>query len=442
MDSNCITSNLPAEQSVLSAALGGGRKVLADIAELTGDDFSDPRHAAIYDAIQSIWNGDGIIDEITVVAELTQQGNLQQAGGATFIMDLSAVCASYASADHHASLVLQASAARRCLEIARELGGAIQAGNAISEATATAVTALTDLSVKGDRSGPRHAGEIVRDVLVQYKAQYLAGSKPGITTGYQVLDDLTLGLKPSELTVIGARPGQGKSALGLAMACAGQEECGKPVIYFSLEMSQLELGRRLLSAQGGISATRLAQAQLKKIELARVLPLATRMQQGKLYIDDSPALSVAQIRARAHRMHTHDPLGAVFVDYLQLMRAKGENRVEQVGAMANGLKALAKELSIPVVALAQLNRQSEGRDDKTPTMSDFRESGGIEAAADNMIGLLRTKDRPDEALLNIMKSRGFKTGECILHWEGELIQFSEQKKDYQSTDLRRQDDGR
>ncbi len=402
--------DIAAERGVLGGVLVNGSDVLAGIAAvLKPDDFYDRRHAKIFLAMLALYDKNQPVDEITVTSRLSDDGQLEAVGGAAYLAELADILLGPEHVDHYASLVKDKAMLR---------GFVAAAHKAISEAhthQADPETALEEaeraiFAATQERLSQEVSpmGDVVRDALKIIESRFKTkGQVSGVPTGFKRLDQLTTGLQNGDLIIIAGRPSMGKTAFALNIASHAALEAGVTVGIFSLEMSKEQLGMRLLASEARVSGSKIRSGFLSHShDFPALTQAAERLHGAPVYIDDTPALSVLDLRSKARRLKLEHGLGLVLVDYLQLMRGRGgnESREQEISNISRSLKALAKELNLPVVALSQLNRKVEERPggDKRPMLSDLRESGAIEQDADVIAFIYRKKvykkrDDPEEA---------------------------------------------
>ena len=427
--------DLAAEQGVLAGILAHGEDVLAGVAaSLNPDDFYDRRHRLIFEAMLSLYNQARPVDEITVTSRLNDQGQLEVVGGPGFLAELSDMVLAQAHADHYAQMVREKAqlrafitAARRAVEDAHANQGDPEM--ALEEAE-RAIFAATQ-----DRHSQSFApmGQVINSAVGIIEKRFKnKGMVAGVTTGFTRLDELTTGLQPGDLIIIAGRPSMGKTAFALNMACNAALGGGVTVAVFSLEMSKEQLGLRLLSSEARVSASAMRSGFLSaERHWPRIVEASNKLSDAPMYIDDTPALSVLELRAKARRLKVEKGLGLIVVDYLQLMRGRRESfdsREQEISDISRSLKALAKELSLPVVALSQLNRKVEDRPNKRPMLADLRESGAIEQDADVIAFIYRERMYNREAEENtaeiiIGKQRNGPTGTVKLAFLDDLTRF-------------------
>ena len=423
-----------AEQSVLGGMLLS-KDAIADVVEsLRASDFYKPAHETIYEAILSLYGHGSPADAITVADELKKRGELTRVGGAAYLHTLIASVPTAANAQYYAEIVKEHAIMRRLIEAGTkiaQLGYAneTEVDTLVDQAQAE-IYAVTDGNAKADYVS-------FSDALEATMREIDANSnRPdgvyGVPTDFIELDELTGGLHGGQMIVIAARPGVGKSTLALDIARSAAIHHHMATVFFSLEMSRTELAMRVLSAEGKISMGRLKKGDLDTEGWTNLATLQGRIDSAPLFIDDSPNMTLMEIRAKCRRLKQRNDLKLVVLDYLQLMSSgkKVESRQQEVSEFSRSLKLLAKELDVPVIALSQLNRGSEQRTDKRPMVSDLRESGSIEQDADMVILLHREdmynpeSDRVGEADMIIAKHRGGPTRTIPLAFSGKYSRFN------------------
>ena len=423
-----------AEQSVLGGMLLS-KDAIADVVEsLRASDFYKPAHETIYEAILSLYGHGSPADAITVADELKKRGELTRVGGASYIHTLIASVPTAANAQYYAEIVKEHAIMRRLIEAGTkiaQLGYAneTEVDTLVDQAQAE-IYAVTDGNAKEDYVS---FSEALEETINEIDAN---SNRPdgvyGVPTDFIEFDELTGGLLGGQMIVIAARPGVGKSTLALDIARSAAIHHQMTTVFFSLEMSRTELAMRILSAEGKISMGRLKKGDLDTEGWTNLATLQGRIDSAPLFIDDSPNMTLMEIRAKCRRLKQRNDLKLVVLDYLQLMSSgkKVESRQQEVSEFSRSLKLLAKELDVPVIALSQLNRGSEQRTDKRPMVSDLRESGSIEQDADMVILLHREDmynpdtDRVGEADMMIAKHRGGPTRTIPLAFSGKYSRFA------------------
>ena len=429
--------DLAAEAALLGAMLLTGSAV-GDAVELTSAaDFYRPAHAHVFEAIAALYGAGEPIDTVTVAAELHGSGFIEKVGGAGALVEMQASTPVAGNAAHYAGIVADHATRRRLIGAAGEIAELGYRGPAdVDVAVDEAEVALFAVAQSRDPETMRRSGPFVDAGLTHLERRAASDDAlTGTTTGLADLDRLTLGLQPSALTILGARPSAGKTALALGIAAAAaMAPDAAPVLFFSLEMSHLELFERLVAAEASVDTTRIRSGTLTDDDWSRVIPVAGRIGGAPLFVDDNPHTTVLQIRAKARRRHAEaGRLDLVVVDYLQLMggRLGAETRQVEVSEMSRGLKVLARELECPVLALSQLNRAPEARNDKRPHLADLRESGAIEQDADAVMFLYRDElynsDTADRGIaeLEIAKQRNGPTGTVRLVFLPQYTRFAD-----------------
>lgn len=423
-----------AEQSVLGGMLLS-KDAIADVVEsLRASDFYKPAHETIYEAILSLYGHGSPADAITVADELKKRGELTRVGGAAYIHTLIASVPTAANAQYYAEIVKEHAIMRRLIEAGTkiaQLGYAneTEVDTLVDQAQAE-IYAVTDGNAKEDYVS---FSEALEETINEIDANL---NRPdgvyGVPTDFIEFDELTGGLHGGQMIVIAARPGVGKSTLALDIARSASIHHQMTTVFFSLEMSRTELAMRILSAEGKISMGRLKKGDLDTEGWTNLATLQGRIDSAPLFIDDSPNMTLMEIRAKCRRLKQRNDLKLVVLDYLQLMSSgkKVESRQQEVSEFSRSLKLLAKELDVPVIALSQLNRGSEQRTDKRPMVSDLRESGSIEQDADMVILLHREdmynpdSERVGEADMIIAKHRGGPTRTIPLAFSGKYSRFN------------------
>ncbi len=377
--------NLEAEESLLGAMMLSREAITAAVeARLEGGDFYKPAHGSIFDAAYGLHSRGEPVDPVTVAEELRRASQLEQLGGRQTLVRIQASTPASANASHYAQIVGELSMLRRLIETA---GGiqemAYAAEDAVDDTLDRAEAAIFEVAERrvADTLMPLYPA--LEETMNQLEALYgHQGDIVGTATGFRELDALLLGMQPSTLTIIAARPGQGKTSLALGMAQHVALIGRKPVLFFSMEMGYLELTKRLLAAEARVQSRKLQTGKLSEHEWPRVNQAIGRLAEAPFFIDDNPHCTVMEMRAKARRVKArYGDLGLIVVDYLQLMSTPGrsENRQVEVSELSRGLKILARELEAPVITLSQLNRQLEYRQDKRPMLADLRESGCLTA---------------------------------------------------------------
>jgi replicative DNA helicase len=423
-----------AEQSTLGGMLLSKDAVADVIESIRGTDFYVPKHELIFEAILTLYSHGEPTDVIAVTDELIKTGDLQRAGGADYLHTLTSIVPTAANAGYYATIVSERALLRRLVEAGTRIVQMGYAGQ--GEATELVNSAQAEIySVTGAETAEDYVPlTIAVDAAVEEieAARGRDGSMTGIPTGFAQLDELTNGLHGGQMIVVAARPAMGKSTLALDFARAAAIKHDMPTIFFSLEMGRSEIAMRLMSAEGAIPLQNMRKGTLDQRDWTTVAATRGRINDAPLYIDDSPNMTLVEIRAKCRRLKQRVGLKMVIIDYLQLMTSgkKVESRQQEVSEFSRALKLLAKELQVPVIALSQLNRGSEQRTDKRPQVSDLRESGSIEQDADMVMLLHRDsvydkEVRPGEADLIVAKHRNGPTATIEIAFQGHFSRFTD-----------------
>ncbi len=391
--------NLEAEQSVLGSLLIDRDAIIRIASYVKSEDFYVSANRTIFQAILELYNRREPTDFITLSDELERRGALDAAGAIAYLSDLLNTVPTAVHVEYYGRIVERTATLRRLIDAGSEIV-AIGYQNGVESQDALDAAESAIFSVSQRRASKDF--QSIADVLdrffdqIDYMQQH-RGEVVGVATGFDGLDQLTGGLQKSDLIIIAARPSMGKTALALGLAYGAAVQHGKTVGIFSLEMSAEQLVQRLLSTETGVDTHRLRLGQIDDNEWDRISRAFGRLAEAKIYIDDSATANVMDVRSRARHLQAEHGLDLVIVDYLQLMSSRrGENRVQEVAEITRGLKGLARELNIPVVALSQLSRAVETRAEHRPLLSDLRESGSIEQDADIVMFIYR-EDKYDES---------------------------------------------
>ncbi|MFY8026442.1 MAG: replicative DNA helicase, partial [Aquiluna sp.] len=392
-DARVIPHNIEAEQSALGGMLLS-QEAIADVLEVvTGSDFYAPKHELIFNAIIYLFGRGEPTDVIAVTDYLNKQGNLLKAGGADYLHSLSSFVPTAANAGYYAKIVADKAILRRLIDAGTRIAqsgyesqGEVE--DLVNQAQSE-VFAVVSQTAKDDYVGLSESIDFaIRDIEA---AQNRGGDLTGIPTGFTNLDTYTHGLHSGQLVIVAARPSVGKSTFALDIARNAAIKHNQATIFFSLEMGRSEIAMRMLSAESGIYLQSMRKGTLTEGDWAKLAAVRGKINDAPLYIDDSPNMSLVEIRAKCRRLAQQVQLKMVVIDYIQLMTSgkKVESRQQEVSEFSRALKLLSKELGVPVVALSQLNRQAEQTKDKRPELSQLRESGSLEQDADVVILLHR-----------------------------------------------------
>ncbi|MCM1970907.1 MULTISPECIES: replicative DNA helicase [Streptomyces] len=427
--------DLDAEQSVLGGMLLS-KDAIADVVEiLKGHDFYKPAHEKIFQAILDVYAKGEPADPITIAAELTKRGEINKVGGAAYLHTLVQTVPTAANAEYYAEIVHERAVLRRLVEAGTritQMGYA--ADDDVDEIVNRAQAEIYAVTEQRTSEDYLPLGDIMEGALDEIEAiGSRTGEMTGVPTGFSDLDSLTNGLHPGQMIVIAARPAMGKSTLALDFARAASIKHNLASVIFSLEMGRNEIAMRLLSAEARVALHHMRSGTMTDEDWTRLARRMPEVSAAPLYIDDSPNLSMMEIRAKCRRLKQRNDIKLVIIDYLQLMQSGGskrsESRQQEVSDMSRNLKLLAKELEVPVIALSQLNRGPEQRTDKKPMVSDLRESGSIEQDAD-MVILLHREDayekespRAGEADIIVGKHRNGPTATITVAFQGHYSRF-------------------
>ena len=426
--------SIEAEQAVLGALLIEGDAVLKAIELLGEDDFYRAAHRRIYVAMLGLFEKSESIDIVTVSEELKKKGALEETGGAEYLSSLAEQTPTAANIVYYARIVKDKSLQRALLRAATEVAEKIYQGELEAEDMMDlAEKKVFEVSEKRVRSNFASFKEAVKDTVRMIESLYERKEAiTGIPSGFKDLDELTAGFHPGDLVIVGGRPSAGKTAFGLNIAQQAGLEQKEPVAIFSLEMSLNQIVMRMLCAEAQVDASSVRRGYVKS-NFHKLTAAAGRLWDAPIYIDETSGISALEMRAKARRLKREHGLGLIVVDYLQLMRGSGkyEQRVQEISEISRSLKALAKEINVPVIALSQLNRAVE-RERRKPNMSDLRESGAIEQDADVILFLYRNEKKKGEAPsegdvevinLDVAKQRNGPTGDLKLTFLSKHTRF-------------------
>ncbi len=416
-----LPQNEDAEQSTLGAILIDSGVINQVIQILTAEDFYKEAHRKIFNAVVELDRGGKPIDILTVFNYLKSKGQLlEEVGGSGYLTYLTGVVPSTVNVEYYAKLVKEKAILRRLVIAATEIANrGYEEGTSVDEAVDLAEKAIFDVGQHKVKPSFYETRELAAKALEIIETLHERKELiTGISTGFEKLDHMTSGLQPSDLIIVAARPGLGKTSFCLDIAAHAAIEKENSVGIFSLEMTKDQLMLRMLSSRAIVDYSKIRSGYIKNEELAELVKAADVFSKAKIYVDDTPAISVLELRAKARRQKREKGLEIIIVDYIQLMRGHGktETREREIAEISGSLKALAKELNIPVIAVSQLSRQTEARADKRPQLSDLRESGALEQDADVVIFIHRADayKKPEErdgiAEVIIGKQRNGPTG--------------------------------
>lgn len=419
--------SIEAEQSLIGGLLIDHRAWDAVAGVVTDGDFYRDDHRRIFRHIARLAEAGQSPDVVTVADAIEQANEVDQTGGLAYLGEIANETPSAANIRRHAEIVRERAVLRRLISAAGELEGAcFRPGQRKPAELVAAAEAAFAQVLDQQASEPADLSTVLNDAVVYIDCR---GDVGGLRTGFRDFDALTGGLEPGQLVVVAARPSMGKTVFGVNVADQ-VARAGGAVLFQTLEMSRREIGMRILAARSGVPMRSMRSGTKEHAHWDRMADELKPATTQRLWFDDTPAVGVPYVRARARRLKRTKGLDLIVIDYLGLMRGQGENRVQEIGSISRGLKALAKELQVPIIALAQLNRGVEGRPDKRPLMSDLRDSGEIEQDADIVAMLHREAyHRPDAAEwagvaeLLVRKNRNGPTGDVLLSWFPEEMRF-------------------
>jgi len=427
--------DLHAEESLLGAMMLSAEAIASAAGVVTASDFYKPAHGHVYDAVHALYASGQPVDSVTVADELRRANLLEGIGGPAVLAQIMSSTPATTNAGRYATIVEEYSLLRRLIGVAgeiSELGYSVP--DDVTKALDRAESLVYEVNERRVTDSTREISALLSDNLQRFEDLYEKGDAiTGTPTGYVDLDTLLSGLQPSSLVVVGARPAMGKTSFALGMVAHAALEAQRPVLFFSLEMSSLELSQRLLCAEAKVDSTRARNGRLEQDDWSKISRAIGRLGEAKIWIDDNPNLTIMEIRAKARRLKSQiGDLGMIVIDYLQLMtgQSRAENRQVEVSELSRGLKILARELETPVVALSQLSRGLEMRADKRPMLADLRESGSIEQDADVVMFIFREEiydpkpENAGQAEIIVAKHRSGPTGVVQLAFLPQYTRFA------------------
>ncbi len=439
--------NLEAEMSVLGGVLLENEALNRALEYLTTPDFYRESHRKIFNALILLSEKGEPADLVTLTAVLKDRGELEAVGGSTYLATLVDYVPTAANISYYCKLVKEKSVARKLIEASTNIVTRGYEGGDMEEILDQAEKAIFEISENRIRPSYYPVRDILKDTFKSIELLYERKELvTGVPTGYTDLDKMTAGLQPSDLIIVAGRPSMGKTAFALNIIeyATAHADHSVPAVIFSLEMSKEQLVQRMLCSLAKVDAGRLRTGHLGESDWPKLTMAAGQLNDTQIFIDDTPAISVLELRSKARRLKAEHGLGLIIVDYLQLMRGSNpESRQQEISEISRSLKALAKELELPVVALSQLNRSLESRTDKRPMMADLRESGAIEQDADVIMFVYREavycedcksrertceKGHDKDAEIIIGKQRNGPIGTVHLTFRGEFTRFENQAK--------------
>lgn len=428
--------SVEAEQSVLGGLMLSpeGWDDVAD--RVMAEDFYRPDHRLVFDTMSKLVEAKQPLDVITLSEALDIRGELEQVGGIAYLGELVKNTPSAANIQTYADIIRERSVLRQLISVSREsMEAAFQPeGRASDQLLAEIENQLAAIAEGRPKDGgPESITPLLRKAVEKIDQLFNSeGAITGLTTGFAELDNMTSGLQPSDLVIVAARPSMGKTSFAMNLVETAALNSDKPVVVFSMEMPSDSLVMRMMSSVGRINATRVRSGALEDEDWPKLTTAVNKLKDRPLFIDDTPALSPTEVRARCKRIQReHGAIGMIMVDYLQLMQipGRGDNRVAEISEISRSLKTIAKEFNCPMVALSQLNRGLEQRPNKRPINSDLRDSGAIEQDADVIAFIYRdevyNEDTPDKGVAEIIigKQRNGPIGSCRLAFIGEFTRF-------------------
>ncbi|MCA0384931.1 MAG: replicative DNA helicase [Firmicutes bacterium] len=437
MNLKTMPHDINAEQSVLGSLLLDS-DLIGDVLDVIShdDEFYHEAHKEIFRTIKRLFSEGHTVDLITVSDELTKNQLLEAVGGFEYLSELSDVGTLISNVSNHAKIVHEKYMLRRLIRASTEIVEKGYDSHDVENLIETAENSIFEISQNRDKKGFQPISEILQttyEKIVQLHED--PNALTGIPTGFDALDDMTNGLQRSDLILIAARPSMGKTAFALNLCQHAAVKEKKSVAIFSLEMAADQLVQRLLSAQSLVSIGDIRTGQIEDDDWFKLARSSAQLGEAKIFIDDTPGITVAEIRSKCRRLKMNHGLDVIMIDYLQLMSGggKSENRQQEISTISRSLKGIAREMNCPVIALSQLSRASELRADHRPILSDLRESGAIEQDADLVMFLYRDEyynpETVDEKLKGIgeviiAKQRNGETGKVYLAWLGKFTKFA------------------
>jgi replicative DNA helicase len=439
-DRRVLPHNVEAEASILGGIILRN-EVLSHLDTIEVEDFYDNRHKVVFQAIRNLEAAARPIDVVTLENEIEKAGKLEALGGVAFLGELTLRVPTVDNVVAYAEIVTDKHQARKLMLAAGEISERGYEDNLeVRDYLDDAEAKIFEVTQRRDKSGPEPLKGLVKKVFSSLDERFKsADGITGVPTGFADLDSRTAGLQPTELIILAARPAMGKTSFAMSLAQNAATTQGWPVLVFSLEMSSTQLAERMLCSEAKVDSSALRRGQLQRQDMTNLTYAAATLSKAPILIDDTPALSLRELRARARRFRSNKELfgdkkfGLILIDYLQLMRGSPQaakaSREQEISEISRGLKGLAKELGCPVLALSQLNRSLEQRTDKRPQLSDLRESGAIEQDADVILFIYRDvvynkeAENPHIAEVIIGKNRHGATGTVETHFEGRYTRF-------------------
>ena len=425
--------NKEAEQSVLGSCFHSSEAIAKALEVLTEEDFYKAANKKIFITMREQFEANEPIDVLAVADLLRKKDELDNVGGLEYLSLLEDYVPTATAVNHHAKILREKKILRDLIQTATEIvSSSYSDKDDVDTLLDKAEQSIFEISDKRTKASFFKIPDVIRENVSNLeKLSIKPGMVTGVSCGFTDLDNLTAGFQPSDLIILAARPSMGKTSFALDIARFVSLHQSIPTAIFSLEMSRQQLGVRLLCSQARVDSSKVRTGYLASSDWPKVHDAGARLSEAKMFIDDSAALSVLDVRARARRLAAEQPLGLIIIDYLQLMQGRGssESRQLEVSDISRGLKALAKELNVPIIALSQLSRAVESRTDKRPLLSDLRESGSIEQDADVVMFIYRDfvynpeTDDPGKTEILVRKQRNGPIGDVRLHFESQFTRF-------------------
>ena len=425
--------NKEAEQSVLGSCFHSSEAIAKALEVLTEEDFYKAANKKIFITMREQFEANEPIDVLAVADLLRKKDELDNVGGLEYLSLLEDYVPTATAVNHHAKILREKKILRDLIQTATEIvSSSYSDKDDVDTVLDKAEQSIFEISDKRTKASFFKIPDVIRENVSNLeKLSIKPGMVTGVSCGFTDLDNLTAGFQPSDLIILAARPSMGKTSFALDIARFVSLHQSIPTAIFSLEMSRQQLGVRLLCSQARVDSSKVRTGYLASSDWPKVHEAGARLSEAKMFIDDSAALSVLDVRARARRLAAEQPLGLIIIDYLQLMQGRGssESRQLEVSDISRGLKALAKELNLPIIALSQLSRAVESRTDKRPLLSDLRESGSIEQDADVVMFIYRDfvynpeTDDPGKTEILVRKQRNGPIGDVRLHFESQFTRF-------------------
>ena len=425
--------NKEAEQSVLGSCLHSSEAIAKALEILSEEDFYKAANKKIFIVMREQFEANEPIDVLALADRLRKKDELENVGGLEYLSLLEDYVPTATAVSHHAKILKEKKILRDLIQTATDIvSNSYSDRDDVDTLLDKAEQSIFEISEKRTKPSFFKLPDVIRENVSQLeKLSMEPGMVTGLSCGFTDLNQMTAGFQPSDLIILAARPSMGKTSFALDIARFVSLHEGIPTAIFSLEMSKQQLGVRLLCSQAQVDSQKVRTGYLARTDWPKLHEAGRRLSEAKMFIDDSAALSVLDLRARARRLAAEQPLGLIIIDYLQLMQGRGnpESRQLEVSDISRGLKALAKELNVPILALSQLSRAVESRTDKRPLLSDLRESGSIEQDADVVMFIYRDvvynpeTDDPGKTEILVRKQRNGPIGDVRLHFESKFTRF-------------------